>query len=116
MWSAPPRPLCGRPCAAPRSPIPSKATVACYGSIEPAALDHRDTVMNPIAMATVAIGVVLSACAPQRTGDAGSAFIRQEAISASTGGGNFDVAGEAGSDNQPVEQITDRTLVIGLSA
>jgi peptide/nickel transport system substrate-binding protein len=67
----------------------------------------------PLLLAT--FGALVCACAPQRAGEAGSAFVRQEAISASIGGGNFEVDGQAAL-RTPGEQITDKTLVIGIAS
>jgi len=54
------------------------------------------------------------ACAPARDGGS-SAFVRQEAQPASAGGGNFEAGGQAALQGAGGDQITDKTLVIGLA-
>src|SRR5437870_2030567 len=62
-----------------------------------------------------ALSFVAIACAPAGPGG-GSAFVRQDPLSAGAGGGNFDVGAQAALNAQGGEQITDKTLVIGIAA
>ena len=67
---------------------------------------------------TAIVGLMLLlvlACAPARPGD-GSAFVRQDALSAGSSGGNFDVGAQSALLAQAGEQITDKTLVIGIAS
>jgi len=59
--------------------------------------------------------LTVAACAPARPGD-GSAFVRQDALSAGAGGGNFDVGAQPALGAQGGEQITDKTLIIGIAS
>ena len=42
--------------------------------------------------------------------------MRQEALSSGAGGGNFDVGAQPALDAQNAEQITDKTLIIGIAS
>src|SRR5436309_13208131 len=74
-----------------------------------AATSHRFGAM------VAALSFIAMACAPAGPGG-GSAFVRQDPLSAGAGGGNFDVGAQAALNAQGGEQITDKTLVIGIAA
>ncbi len=59
--------------------------------------------------------LIAQGCAPQRPGSS-SAFVRQESQPASAGGGNFEAGAQSALQVQGGDQITDKTLVIGIAS
>lgn len=71
-------------------------------------------VLSGVGALFAAISLVAMACAPQRPGS-DAAFVRQGAQPASAGGGNFEAGGQSALQRQTGDQITDKTLVIGIA-
>lgn len=66
--------------------------------------------------ATVLIAFIVLACAQPRPAREGSAFVRQDPLSAGASGGNFDAGERSVQLAQGGEQIADKTLVVGIAA
>jgi len=77
-------------------------------------LARREVAIGRFAALVAAISLIAVACAPARPGS-DSAFVRQGAQPASAGGGNFETGGLTALQSQSGEQITDKTLVIGIA-